>query len=383
MNAALISTLLLLGCLEPEATPEPAAGKGAGSRIVPLTTQEHAPAKERVAPRDLTPSELQAARVFADVVPSVVGIRTSSERVSADGSRGVSQGIGTGVLISAECHILTAAHVVDGASEIFARLDGGSERRADVLFSEPAADIALLKLTDPDPTLPHATLGDSDHLAVGQNLYVIGNPRGLDNTFTSGVLSGFRDFASLYDGSILVEFIQTDAPINSGNSGGPVVDGHGRVVGIASRISTQGGGSEGLGFAVAINSAKKLLALEDRVWLGLQATFMTREELALLFHLDLPGGLLVQTVDPNGPAHAAGIRAGRIPSRIGRREIMLGGDLIVQFGGQEACHSTCLAEAGQALRDAKEVSVHFLRNGRVETTLLDVSESRRNFLDLD
>ena len=122
-------------------------------------------------------------------------------------------------------------------------------------------------------------LGDSDQLVVGQDLFVIGNPRGLANTFTSGILSGVREFAQLYDGTILVEFLQTDAAINSGNSGGPILDSSGRVVGIASRILTQSGGSEGLGFAVAINSVKQLLALEDRSWTGFTAIYLGRAEL--------------------------------------------------------------------------------------------------------
>ncbi len=142
-----------------------------------------------------------------------------------------------------------------------------------LLFSEPRADIALIKLIDP-PDITHAKLGDSDNLAVGQRVYAIGSPYGLEFSFSAGHISGFRDFDRLYDGTILTEFVQTDAAINSGNSGGPLFNTKGDVVGIASRIITASGGSQGLGFVVSINTAKQLLALEERVWIGFEGIFL-------------------------------------------------------------------------------------------------------------
>ncbi len=342
-------------------------------------SRDHAPRKEREAPVDLYPRELQTLRLYSELVPSVVAIRTLTPRLGSGGPT-MESGLGTGVLIGPDCHILTAAHVVDGAAQIIVRTQDGRDRPAERVFTEPGADVALIQLEQPDSELPHATLGDSDRLAVGQDLFVIGNPRGLENTFTAGILSGFRDFAQLYDGTILVEFLQTDAAINSGNSGGPVVDSNGRVVGIASRISTQSGGSEGLGFAVAINPVKQLLALEDRVWTGLGAIYLDHEQLATLFHLDLPGALLVQTVESGGPAHLAGLRGGTIPSRIGAREIVLGGDLVVEFGGQDVCHAECLAGIHEALGKMDHIRVTFLRSGERREAVLDVTQSRRNFL---
>ncbi len=341
--------------------------------------QAHVPRKERRAPVDLDPRELQAVGLYRDVVPAVVAILTITRRSGPSGPA-VESRLGTGVLISPVCHVLTAAHVVDGAARIIVKTQDGRERPAERIFSEPGADIALLQLKEPDPGLPHALLGDSDRLAVGQDLFVIGNPRGLENTFTAGILSGFRDFAQLYDGTILVEFLQTDAAINSGNSGGPVVDSKGRVVGIASRISTQSGGSEGLGFAVAINSVKQLLAIEDRMWMGLQAIYLNRKELGILFHLDLPGALLIQTVEPDGPAHVAGLRGGSVPSRIAGRELLLGGDLILEFGGQEACHAECLVAAHKHIAGLDQIPVTFMRGGKVLKTTVDVSSSRRTGL---
>lgn len=343
-------------------------------------SQDHAPRRVREAPVDLDPHELQTLRLYSELVPAVVAIRTLTPRMGSSGLTMVS-GLGTGVLIAPDCHILTAAHVVDGATQIIVKTQDGRERPARRVFTEPGADVALIQLNQPDPELTHAELGDSDRLAVGQSLFVIGNPRGLENTFTAGILSGFREFAQLYDGTILVEFLQTDAAINSGNSGGPVVDSKGRVVGIASRISTQSGGSEGLGFAVAINSVKQLLALEDRVWTGLESIYLNHEQLETLFHLDLPGALLVQSVESGGPAHVAGLRGGTIPSRIGVRDLVLGGDLILELGGQKACHAECLVAAHGALGKTDRIRVTFLRGSEQREVFMDVAQSRRNFLE--
>ena len=341
-------------------------------------TSHHADELRR-APDDLTERESLAVRLYKESVPTVVLIRTRGARPQPDGS--FAQSLGSGVLISNENHILTAAHVVDGAQTILVKTNDGKERRAQRLFSEPEADIALLQLEDRDQNLPFASLGDSSRLAVGQDLFVIGNPRGLANTFTRGTLSGFRDHGSLYDGTIRVDFLQTDAAINSGNSGGPVFDSKGRVVGIASRISTRSGGSEGLGFAVTINSAKRLLALEDRQWTGLRGTYLGALELASLFNLDLPGALLVQNVESASPASEAGLRGGSIPLELNGRELLLGGDLILQIGHQQACHSSCLVKAHQTLRKESQVLVVFLRNGKRQQVVMDLSATRRNYIE--
>lgn len=341
--------------------------------------QDHAAPKVRRAPSDLTPVEEHTVELYRQSLPTVVMILTTTAGKSGGSELAVS-GLGTGVLIAPDCHVLTAAHVVDGADKIVVKTQDGVLRPAQLIFSEPGADIALLQLMQPDDELPHAPLGDSDRMAVGQRLYIIGNPQGLENSFSSGLVSGFRNQGWLYDGTIAVEFIQTDAAINSGNSGGPVFDSQGRVVGIASRILTQSGGSEGLGFVVAINTAKQLLALEDRTWTGMQGMFLNSAQLGLLLNLDLPGGLLLQQVAANSPAQRAGLRGGVISARIGPLAILLGGDLILEFGGQDACHSTCLAAAHDHISHLDRIPVTYLRGGKILKTELDVSETHRTYL---
>ena len=342
--------------------------------------QEHAAPKVRQIPSYLEGRERNAVELYEQVVPTVVTIFTSQQVFTKVGEE-AQRGMGSGVLISSDGHVLTAAHVVDGSDVIVVKVHDGSMHEAELLFSEASADIALLLLKAPAPDLPHAALGDSDLLAVGQAVYVIGAPYGLENSYSLGNISGFREFNRLYDGTILAEFIQTDAAINSGNSGGPMFNSKGEVIGISSRILTESGGLQGLGFVVTINTAKQLLALEERAWTGLDSIFLDRDRLASFLNLDYEGGLLVQRVARGSPADKAGIRGGTIPAEIAGRELLLGGDLILEMGGQEACHAACLVQSASQIRQHDHIRVKLLRGGKLMEVVLDVSETRRNFLD--
>ena len=344
-----------------------------------LPAQEHARKKTRVPPDDLGREESAAVELYRKVLPTVVTIYTSRRVFTPEGPR-EEEGLGSGVLIPPDSHVLTAAHVVQGADHIEIKTQDGKIRRGELVYSEFHADIALVRLVTPAPELPHATLGDSDRLAVGQKVYVTGSPFGLENSFSVGHISGFHEFDRLYDGTILAEFIQTDAAINSGNSGGPVFDSKGRVIGIASWIVTQSGGFEGLSFAVAINTAKQLLALEDRPWIGIEAIFLDGERLAELFNLDREGGLLIQHVARGSPAERAGLRGGTVPAEVFGVSILLGGDLVLEFNAQEACHAECLIDQGKRLAGVERIPITFLRGGRVMHAVVDVSKTRRNFL---
>ena len=340
---------------------------------------KHQPPKQRTIPGYLSASERKVVDLYRRVLPTVVTVITARKTFAAKES-GPRVNLGSGVLISPQCHILTAAHVVQKAEKISVKTIDGKMREAEVLFTEPSADIALIKLSEPDKTLPHAKLGDSDRLAVGQITFAVGSPYGLEHSFSVGHISGFREFDRLYDGTILAEFIQTDAAINTGNSGGPVFNSRGEVIGIASRIISVSGGSQGLGFAVAINTAKKLLALEDRVWIGIEGIFLNSEQIARLFNRQLEGGLLVERVVKGSPADRAGIRGGTLPAHIKSRDFMLGGDLIIQLGSQSACHVECLIEASKHLKGLDRIPVKFLRGGKIMDAVIDVTNSRRNFL---
>ncbi len=346
---------------------------------LPIFGQEHAPAKKRTFPKNLTQGELNVARLYEKVIPTVVTIYTTTDNFDQKGPA-QNKGLGSGVLISKDSHILTAAHVIDGSSQIMVKTQDGKLRKASILFSEKSADLALLQLDEPDTSLSHAVLGDSDQLAVGQNAYAIGSPYGLENSFSAGIVSAFRGFNTLYDGAVHIEFIQTDAAINSGNSGGPLFNSQGEVIGIASRILTVSGGFQGIGMAVTINTAKDLLAFENRPWIGVESVFLQKEELSKIFNLNLSGGLLIQQVAKGSPAQKAGLRGGYITAEVSGKKILLGGDIILQIAAQETCHVNCLENSRQQITDDSKINIRYLREGKEYTTVVDVSETRRNFL---
>lgn len=348
--------------------------------VHPSSAEEQMRIQEPALPDYLSRDESRAAKVYRQVLPAVVTIFTSQELIRQEGTVQAG-GIGSGVLISAACHVLTAAHVVRGADQIIVKTRDGKMRPAELLFSEMSADIALIQLTRPEPGLKYAELGDSDRLVVGQVAYAIGSPYGLENSFSVGHISAFRTFDRYYDGTVQAKFIQTDAAINTGNSGGPLLNSKGQVIGIASRILSVSGGFQGIGFVVPINTAKELLSLKDRVWLGIEGIYLSREGISRLMNRDLAGGLLIERVARGSPADKAGLQGGSIPSRMLDRDFLLGGDLIVEMGTLEICDSDCLAEVNKNLGGTDKVLVKFLRGGRMLETTIDLSGSRRNYLE--
>lgn len=348
--------------------------------VVFAQNMEHAPLKVRTTPNYLSKEESNVSNIYKTVIPTVVTVFTKSNKFSGkDADK--NQGLGSGVLISHDCYILTAAHVVDGSSDILVKTQDGKMRKASIIFIEKTADIALLQLNVIDKSLVHATLGDSDDLVVGQNVYAIGSPYGLENSFSSGIISAFRGKDMLYNGSVNVDFIQTDAAINSGNSGGPLFNSKGDVIGIASSILTVSGGSQGIGMVVAINTAKSLLALEDRPWVGIDSIFLTQEDYALLFNINLSsGGLLIQEVAANSPAEKAGLRGGFISANVTGQQVLFGGDIILKIDEQVTCHPECVEKSQMSHLGDNHIKIKYLRAGEVHDVVVDVTGTRHNFL---
>ena len=340
---------------------------------------DHDIPKVRQTPAYLVGEELRAAQLYAEVLPTVVTISALGAAPAKEGQE-PSGSIGSGVVISASGHVVTAAHVVERSESILVKTHDGRSRPAEILFIESSADIALLRILDPGEDLEFARLGDSDQLAIGQTVYVIGAPMALENSLSVGHISSFREFGRLYDGTILAEFIQMDAAINSGNSGGPVFSSNGEVIGIASMILSKSGGFEGLGFVITINTAKQLLALEDRGWMGIETVYLNSAGVARLLNQDLEGGLLIQHVVKGSPADKAGLRGGQFPVQTGNQVLLLGGDLILEIGEQETCHSQCLILAHDRTSHLDKIPIKLLRDGKILNVVVDVSRTRMNFL---
>src|SRR5690606_23539567 len=222
-------------------------------------------------------------------------------------------GIGSGFIIDPEGYIVTNNHVAEDADKITVTLQGGKEYEAELIGADPKTDLALVKI-DADESLPYVEWGDSDTARVGDWIIAVGNPFGLGQTVTTGIISarGRSIGAGPYD-----DFLQVSAPINRGNSGGPTLDTHGRVIGVNTAIFSPSGGSVGIGFAIPSNMAAddvrqlKELGKVERGWLGVMIQTVN-EDLAAGLNLPSAEGAIVSQVTPGGPAEKAGIRQGDV-----------------------------------------------------------------------
>jgi serine protease Do len=272
------------------------------------------------------------------------------------------QGTGSGFIIRQDGLILTNNHVVENAQEVTVTLSDKQQYKAKILGRDPKTDLAVIKV-DSKVALPSATLGDSDALRVGDWVMAIGNPFGLSNTVTTGIVSakGRMIGAGPYD-----DFIQTDASINPGNSGGPLFNMAGEVVGINTAIFSQSGGNIGIGFAVPVNLVKSLVPeLETkgtvtRGWLGVTVQSVT-PDLARSFGLDKVRGALVGDVVVQGPAEKAGIKRG---------------DVIVRYDGKEIDNSAMLPALVASTPVGKTVPVDVMRDGKM--TKISVAVAKLN-----
>lgn len=247
--------------------------------------------------------------------------------VSPEGKQG--RGIGSAVLVS-EDELLTAAHVVDGSSAMRVLFKDGTKIKASVVASIQSSDIALIKLDKPYREVAPAVLADSDDTRIGSPVFIIGSPFGISQTLSIGHLSGRLNRGEMAGGAP-IEFLQTDTAINTGNSGGPMFNTDGEVIGIVSFILTKSGGFDGIGFATSINTAKEALLSSSGILAGFEGVMLT-EEVASALNLPQPG-LILHRVSPESVAGKAGLRAGTIPATINGQSLLLGGDVILEING--------------------------------------------------
>ncbi|HKQ61238.1 MAG TPA: trypsin-like peptidase domain-containing protein [Candidatus Polarisedimenticolaceae bacterium] len=275
---------------------------------------------------------VSVAELFKRVKDSVVVIRTQESAPLPGTAVKVSVGgVGSGVLISTEGTILTAAHVVNTAETILVEMANGQGLTGRVVAAEPDADIALVRLEHPVPGARPAVLGDSDRIDVGDAVIVVGAPLGITHSLSVGHVGGRRRQRELFGTFADAELFQTDAAINRGNSGGPMFDMQGQVIGVVTSILSRSGGSEGIGFAVTSNTARRLV-LEPTPWTGLTG-LMLSGDLARALNLPAPVGMLVQRVVPGSPAERLGLLAGNLPVELEGETVLLGGDVILEVDG--------------------------------------------------
>ena len=269
--------------------------------------------------------------VFRKVNASVVVVRSKGRDVNAGGVTNFKQ-TGSGVLISSDGRVMTAAHVVNGMDEITVEGIAGEVVRATLLSANTAADVSLLQLERVTAAMRVARLGNSDAVRVGEQVLVVGAPYGLSYSMSVGWVSARWPPNTIFPDMPLAEFLQTTATINTGNSGGPIFNMGGEVIGIVSQNISKSGGSEGLGFVVTINSARNLLVPRKVFWGALQGMILTGR-LASVFNVPAPAGFLVKTVAQGSMAWNMGLQGGDGTVTIGGKEIPVGGDIILAVDG--------------------------------------------------
>jgi len=324
-------------------------------------------------------AEKRVMEAYKSVAPAVVFITSTVLTYDFQLMREVpSSGVGSGVVVSPEGYILTNNHVVEGADFITVSFGKGEELEAELVGTDPATDLAVIKIEPPEE-LPVAKLGNSDDVKVGMTAIAIGNPFGLERTVTVGVVSSVNRTIESESGDLIFGVIQTDASINPGNSGGPLVNVRGEVIGINSAIISPVRGSVGIGFAIPINTAKKVMAqliekgYVSRPYLGI--TGLSVSELPP--ELNMPeSGVLIVDVFPGSPAEKAGLRGSGSEVRVGSVLYPVGGDIIVSADSMEIPTIESLLEFLSNKEAGDVVRIGFLRNG-VEMSVEVQLEERR------
>ncbi len=314
----------------------------------------------------LTPEEQNNIDIYRAARLATVYITSTTVRRDFFYQPVASQSLGSGFLIQDNGFILTNFHVISGSSRIQVTLSNQTQYYARALDTDRSDDLALIKI-EPKTRLSFLKLGDSDHLQVGQKVLAIGNPFGLEGTLTVGVVSSIGRSIDSENDQRLQGMIQTDAAINGGNSGGPLLDSNGAVIGINTAIL--GRTNIGIGFALPINRAKALLTdyqagrITERPKIGVTTEFVAGD-LAEALGLPRRGGLLVQGVVRGSSEYLAGVRGAREVVDIGNVELGIGGDLIIAVDGQPADREDALVRAISRKRVGDTITLTIVRNGR-------------------
>jgi serine protease Do len=370
MAAALLAGTALTAVFWPGAAPH--AQSPAAIAVPAITAPAAAPQGfadlvERVRPAVVTIAVTGPAQPQTGRSPAPQGMEPDRGPRrpfgTPDGARQrPTQAVGSGFVIDAAGHIVTNNHVVEGASSIRVNLDDGRELTARVVGRDPRTDLALLKV-EAGAALPFLNLGDSDRARPGDWVVAVGNPFGLGGTVTAGIVSARgRDIgAGPYD-----DFLQVDAPINSGNSGGPLFASNGDVVGVNTAIFSPSGGSVGIGFAIPSNMVKQVVAQlqahgrVERGFLG-AATQPLTPALAQALRLATPTGALIATVEPDSPAAKAGLREGDVVTGVGGKAVTSPRDLARAIGDQRPGSTVDLAVRRDGAAQEVRVTLAALR----------------------
>jgi S1-C subfamily serine protease len=276
------------------------------------------------------------------------------------------QSLGSGFVVDKAGHIVTNYHVVEGAKQVRVSFSNGSSMKATVVGTDPSSDLAVLKIDASSRALTPLPFGNSDAIQVGDPVVAIGNPFGLDRTVTAGIVSAIQRAITAPNGYTIDHVIQTDAAINHGNSGGPLLNGFGQVIGVNSQIETGSvsTGNVGIGFAIPSNTVKTVMA-----------QLIRQGHVDRAFRLPVSKGLLVQTVQPGSGAAKAGVKAGSTQVVLAGESYRLGGDIIVAAGGTPVSSLDQLRDLVAARKPGEKLELTIYRGDK--KTSIDVKLGRQ------
>ncbi|HEX4680079.1 MAG TPA: trypsin-like peptidase domain-containing protein [Gaiellaceae bacterium] len=321
-----------------------------------------------------TTGALTAEQIYKRDAPGVV-------QVTATNASSGSESLGSGFVIDKAGHIITNFHVVRGATKVLVSFSSNDQLVSTVVGLDPSTDIAVLKIETHASALTPLELGNSDAVRVGDTVYAIGNPFGYVRTLTSGIVSAVQRQIKAPNSLTIDNVIQTDASINHGNSGGPLLDAAGRVTGVTSQIYAENSqqGNLGIGFAVPVNTVRNIAAQiistgkVAHAYLGVSTVAVTKQ-LSKLYNLP-SAGLLVGSVDSNGPAKKAGLVGGTTDVVVGGESYRLGGDVIVTVDGTPVSAFEQLRDAIARKKPGDKIKLGTVRNGSVKSVTVTLGQA--------
>ncbi|HSC72095.1 MAG TPA: trypsin-like peptidase domain-containing protein [Candidatus Methylomirabilis sp.] len=331
-------------------------------------------------PGGFTTEEEIVIGIYRVVSPAVVHITSTVQSQDFLFRVVPEQGAGSGFMVDDRGYILTNNHVVENADSLEVTLADKSKVSAKLIGRDPNNDLAVIRISVPREKLTPVRLGDSNQLQVGQMAIAIGNPFGLDRTVTRGVVSAVGRSLKADTGRQIRNVIQTDAAINPGNSGGPLLNSRGEVIGVNTAIFSPSGGSVGIGFAIPVNTAKKILpqliarGRASHPWMGISGADIT-PTVARVLNVSTKEGVIISQVTPNGPAARAGLRGSQRRARVGNYMVGMGGDIIVALDGEKiASVDDLTAFLDERKKAGDDVRVEVLRDGNSVTVVVKLGE---------
>ena len=364
--AALVASAILGGVVAVGAVAL-LGGLDSGTTVVTETSAARSPG---LAPADA--NGMSVNEIYERAASGVVRVNSTSNSTAASGlGSQQTSALGSGFVIDKTGHIVTNYHVVEGADVVTVSFSNRDTVKAEVVGTDPSSDIAVLRVNTAASALTPLPLGNSDAVEVGDPVVAIGNPFGLDRTVTAGIVSALQRLITAPNRFTIDHVIQTDAPINHGNSGGPLLSSRGQVIGVNTQIETgdTATGNVGIGFSVPSNTVKDVVAQiirtgrVDHSYLGISGQAVT-PDVADKYNLPVKAGVVVESVTNDSGADKAGLEGGKTQVVVAGETYVLGGDIIVSFDGAKISSIEQLRDAVAAHKPGDKVTVVIYRDAK-------------------